>query len=212
MKRILIALLTAVIAASLLSGCSYFRKRTERKNSEYKMAVEERPLEVPPGLDMPNTSGALTIPQAGGSTASASGATSSSAEAPPASASEVVGAGGQGVVLGGTGLHVNDTVDSAWSRVGLALERSGAATILSRDEAGKSYTVQTTGKTTVKPGWFRRAITFGQAETKKTAQVQLTVRVNADGEGSKVAVEGAGDEASRDAARALLATLRERLS
>lgn len=212
-KRILIALLTAVIAASLLSGCSYFRKRTERKNSEYKMAVEERPLEVPPGLDMPNTTGALTVPQAGGSTTSASGAASSSAEAPPASSAEVIGAGGgQDVVLGGTGLHVNDTVDSAWSRVGLALERSGAATILNRDEAGKSYTVQTTGRTTVKPGWFKRAITFGQAETKKTAQVQLTVRVNADGEGSKVAVEGAADEASRDAARALLATLRERLS
>lgn len=212
MKRILIALLTAVVAASLLSGCSYFRKRTERKNNEYKMAVEERPLEVPPGLDMPNTSGALTIPQAGGSTASAPGASASSAEAPPAASSEVIAAAGQGVVLGGTGLHINDTVDSAWSRVGLALERSGAATVLSRDEAGKSYTVQTTGKTTVKPGWFKRAITLGQAETKKTAQVQLTVRVGEDGDGSKVSVEGASDEASRDAARALLATLRERLS
>lgn len=207
MKRILLASLTAILAASLVSGCSYFRHRSERKSNEYKMAVEERPLEVPPGLDAPNTSGALTIPQ--GTTASAGTA---SAETPP-TGSAVIGAdGAAGVALGGDGLRVSDTVDSTWSRVGLALERSGAATVLNRDEAAKSYTVQTTGHTTVKPGWFKRAITLGTAGTKKTAQVQLTVRVSADGGGSKVGVEGANDEASRDAAQSLLAALRERLS
>jgi uncharacterized lipoprotein len=209
-KRTVLALLTTLIAASLISGCGFLRKRTERKNNEYKTAVEERPLEVPPGLDMPSTSGALTIPAAGGS---APAATSSSTETPPA-AGETVGAGaaGSGVALGGDGLSVSDTVESTWSRVGLAMERSGAATILNRDEAGRTYTVQTTGQTTVKPGWLKRAVTLGMASTKKTAQVQLTVRVSADGAGSKVGVEGANDEASRDAARALLATLRERLS
>ena len=50
------------------------------------------------------------------------------------------------------------------------------------------------------------------AGNKVTAKVQLTVRVAADGQGSRVSVEGANDEASRDAARALLQTLRERLS
>lgn len=211
MKRTVLALLTTLIAASLISGCGFLRKRSERKNNEYKMAVEERPLEVPPGLDMPSTTGALTIPSTGGSTPAAT--TSSSAEAPPSgSETAVVGAGGAGVALGGDGLRVSDTVESTWSRVGLAMERSGAATILNRDEAGRTYTVQTTGQTTVKPGWFKRAVTLGMASKKKTAQVQLTVRVSADGAGSKVGVEGANDEASRDAARALLAALRERLS
>ncbi|MFC4822327.1 hypothetical protein [Dokdonella ginsengisoli] len=211
MKRTVLALLTTLIAASLISGCGFLRKRTERKNNEYKTAVEERPLEVPPGLDMPSTTGALTIPAAGGAAPAA--ATSSSAETPPAAGeTAVAAAAGSGVALGGDGLSVSDTVESTWSRVGLAMERSGAATILNRDEAGRTYTVQTTGQTTVRPGWFKRAVTLGMASTKKTAQVQLTVRVSAEGVGSKVGVEGANDEASRDAARALLAALRERLS
>lgn len=211
MKRIVLALLTAIIAASLLSGCGFLRKRAERKNNEYKMAVEERPLEVPPGLDMPSTTGSLTIPAAGGA---APAAVAGTTETPPAAGSTaVVGASGTpGAALGGDGLRVADNVESTWSRVGLALERSGAATIVNRDEAGRTYTVQTTGQTTVKPGWFKRAVTLGMASTKKTAQVQLTVRVSADGSASKVGVEGANDEASRDAAHALLATLRERLN
>ncbi len=207
MKRIFLIALTAILSASLLSGCSFFRQRAERKNNEYRMAVEERPLEVPPGLDTPGSSGALTIPQAGSApTTQAARAT----DAPPVAAA---GAGATaGVVLGSGDLHMKDTVDSAWARVGLALERSGAATVLDRDESAKTYTVQTTGKTTVKPGWLKRAVTLGMADTKKTAQVQLTVRVGEDGDGARVSVEGANDEASRDAARALLATLRERLS
>jgi uncharacterized lipoprotein len=211
-KRTVLALLTTLIAASLISGCGFLRKRTERKNNEYKMAVEERPLEVPPGLDMPNTTGALTIPSAGGSAPAATTASSSSETPPAAGEAAVAGAAGAGAALGGDGLRVSDTVESTWSRVGLAMERSGAATILNRDEAGRTYTVQTTGQTTVKPGWFKRAVTLGMASKKKTAQVQLTVRVSADGAGSKVGVEGANDEASRDAARALLSALRERLS
>jgi uncharacterized lipoprotein len=114
--------------------------------------------------------------------------------------------------LSGNGLSVSDAVANTWSRVGLALERSGAATIVNRDDAGYTYTVETTGTTTTKPGWFKRAITLGRAGNKTTARVQLTVRVAAEGSGSRVSVEGADDEASRDAARALLQTLRERLS
>lgn len=207
-------LLTAIVAASLLSGCGFLRRHSERKNNEYKQAVESRPLEVPPGLDMPSGSGALTIPAGGTTAVPAAGAAASSTDTPPAAGSaSVAGASGApGVSLGGDGLRVADSVESTWSRVGLALDRSGAATVLNRDEAGRTYTVQTTGQTSVKPGWFKRAITLGMASKKTTAQVQLTVRVSADGAASKVGVEGANDEASRDAARALLATLRERLS
>ena len=119
---------------------------------------------------------------------------------------------GAGASIGGNGLSVADSVESTWARVGLALERSGAATILSRDGASRTYTVQTTGQATSKPGWFKRVITLGHAGGTTTAQVQLTVRVVADGASSKVAVEGATDEASQNAARALLATLQQRLT
>jgi uncharacterized lipoprotein len=121
-------------------------------------------------------------------------------------------AAGQGVELAGDGLRVADGIESTWSRVGLALERSGAATVLGRDEAARTYTVQTTGHATSKPGWFKRAITLGRGGTQSTSQVQLTIRVNADGNGSRVGIEGGNDDASKDAARTLLTTLRQRLS
>jgi len=188
-----------------------------KKDTEYKTSVEEKPLEVPPDLDRPNASGALTIPPVGAAVASsASTGASAPGEAPAAAVGSTAPAtavqAGPGATLSGDGLHVNDTVDSAWTRVGLALERSGAATVLARDEAGRSFDVQTTGQTTTRPGWFKRAITLGMAKNKTTAQVRLKVRVVADGNGSKVAIEGANDEASQDAARSLLNTLKQRLS
>ncbi len=198
-------LLAAVVAGSLLSGCGFFHKHFDRKEPEYRKSVQERPLEVPPDLDMPSNSGALVIPAAGTS----SSAASSSAPPSVAVSSDAAAAG---VSIGGDGLRVTDSVESTWSRVGLALERSGAATILGRDEAAHAYTVETTGQTTAKAGWLKRAVTLGHATKKVTAKVQLTVRVSADGDGSKVGVEGATDEASRDAARSLLASLRQRLS
>ncbi len=117
-----------------------------------------------------------------------------------------------GATLSGDGLVVADAVASTFRRVGFALERSGAAKVLGHDEAASTYSVETTGQTTTRPGWFKRAITLGHARNKVTARVQLTVRVSAAGNGSRVSIEGANDEASRDAARALLTTLRERLS
>ena len=206
----------AVIASCLLAGCGFFNRHFQKKNDEYKTSVQERPLEVPPDLDKPNTASALVIPAPGGAApatpadASAPAATTAApatSSAPPAAVSTA-----PGVTLSADGLQIADAVDNAWNRVGLALERSGAATVLARDEAGRSFDVQTTGQTTSKPGWFKRTITLGMAKSKTTAQVRLKVRVNADGTGSKVTVEGANDEASQDAARALLATLKQRLS
>jgi hypothetical protein len=105
-----------------------------------------------------------------------------------------------------------DSVDSTWNRIGLAIERSGAATILARDEAQRTFDVQTTGQVVEKPGWFKKTITLGMAKGKTTAQVKLKLRVAAEGNGSKVTVEGASDDASREAAQALLSTLKSRLS
>jgi uncharacterized lipoprotein len=132
--------------------------------------------------------------------------------AAPADASAAAVAAPTPAVLTGDALHVADTVDSTWNRVGLALERSGAATVLARDEAGRSYDVQTAGQVTSKPGWFKKVVTLGMAKGTTTAQVRLKLRVTAEGDGSKVGVEGAADEASKNAAQALLATLKQRLS
>jgi uncharacterized lipoprotein len=209
-----------VAAGSLLGGCSWFHRHSEKQANEYKASVQERPLEVPPDLDKPNTAGALTIPEAG-SPAAASVATapadaSSGAEAPvasaPGAAAPASGEAAPPALLSADGLHVMDSVDSTWNRVGLAIERSGAATILARDEAQRTFDVQTTGQVVQKPGWFKKAITLGMAKGKTTAQVKLKLRVAAEGNGSKVTVEGASDDASREAAQALLSTLKSRLS
>jgi uncharacterized lipoprotein len=215
-RRIIYALLTTLALTSLLSGCGFIHRHFDRKDDSYKKSVNERPLEVPPDLDTPNSSGALVVPAAGSGGASTAPAAVSEAPATAApttsGAPPAVAAPAGAVAIGGDSLGVADSVESTWSRVGLALERSGAAKILGRDEANRTYTVQTTGQTTAKPGWFKRVVTLGMAGGKTTAQVQLTVRVSADGNTSKVGVEGATDEASQDAARALLATLRQRLS
>jgi uncharacterized lipoprotein len=219
-RRDIRALAISLTAASLLAGCGWFHSH---RNEEYKKSVEERPLEVPPDLDRPNTTGALTIPGAGTGSAAATvsgGATAAPGEAPSAAPSMAAGEAGaaataaapSSAVLSEDGLHVADTVDSTWNRVGLAMERSGAATILGRDEAGRSYDVQTAAQVTAKPGWFKKIVTLGMAKGTTTAQVRLTLRVLAEGDGSKVVVEGANDDASRQAAQALLATLKQRLS
>ena len=210
MKRDFLALPAALAAVVLLGGCNFFHRQADRHANDYKSAHESRPLEVPPDLDSPNGSAALTIPAAGAPAPAASGTVSESPAGMAATPPTVVA--GSGATLSGDGLAVADSPSSTWTRVGLALERSGAATITGRDESASTYAVETTGQTTTRPGWFKRAITLGHAGNKVTAKVQLVVRVAADGQGSRVSVEGANDEASRDAARALLQTLRERLS
>ena len=211
------ALAILVAAGSLLGGCSWFHRHSEKQANEYKTGVQERPLEVPPDLDKPSTAGALTIPEVGSPAAPVGTAPADVAAAPAGTAAPVAAAPAAGeaappALLGADGLHVMDSVDSTWNRVGLAIERSGAATVLARDEAQRTFDVQTTGQVVEKPGWFKKTITLGMAKGKTTAQVKLKLRVAAEGNGSKVTVEGASDEASQQAAQALLSTLKSRLS
>ncbi|MBN8726827.1 MAG: hypothetical protein J0H15_03885 [Xanthomonadales bacterium] len=207
-------------AATLLGGCGFMREHFGRKDPAYQQAPQDRPLEVPPDLDRPTESSALTIPPASSGSpqvlvlgAPPEAASTAPPPGPAAAAAAPAAPIAPGVAIDGGALRVNDTVESTFARVGLALERSGAASITTRDDAGHAYAVETTGQAAgEEPGWFKRAITFGQAGKKGTARVPLTVRVSADGTGSRVTIEGASDEASREAARALMATLRQRLS
>jgi uncharacterized lipoprotein len=211
--------LTIAVSASLLASCGWFDRHFHHENDEYKTSVQERPLEVPPDLDKPNTSGALTIPDTSATATTAPVATSGASEPPtaapvgtaPATEAPATAASAP-AILSGDALHISDTVDSVWNRVGLAMERSGAATIVARDEAGRTYDVQTTQQVTEKPGWFKKTITLGMAKGKTTVQAKLKLRVTAEGDGSKVSVEGATDDASKQAAQALLSTIKQRLT
>ena len=56
--------LMLVAASALMSGCHLFGKLNPDCHSrqEYQHALSAPPLKVPPGLDTPNTAGALVIP------------------------------------------------------------------------------------------------------------------------------------------------------
>ncbi len=53
-----------VLAASLLSGCGFFRASSQncRDDTVYLGAREEAPLRIPPGLEAPDTRNALKVP------------------------------------------------------------------------------------------------------------------------------------------------------
>jgi len=56
--------LMLVSASALMSGCHLFTKLNPDCHSrqDYQNALSAPPLKVPPGLDSPNTAGALVIP------------------------------------------------------------------------------------------------------------------------------------------------------
>jgi uncharacterized lipoprotein len=209
-KKNIALVLAAIALLSLLGGCSYLRTKFGSKSDAYKNSSQARPLEVPPDLDAPNRSGALQIPEPGASTATV--ATDGSAPAPlvpPAAAPPMSAAAS----LGGDGLQVADTLANTWVRVGLALERSGIATIQARDEAARSYEIRATGQKTRRPGLLKRVVTLGMAGDKTVATpVNLRVVVSGSDGASKVTVQGAATESDTSAARQVLDTLRQRLN
>lgn len=210
MKRTLAIAVSAIVLLPLLGGCQTLRAKFGNKHDAYKTSEQARPLEVPPDLDSPNRSGALVIPDVG--TAASTSAVSDSAvpdalivpaSAPPVDAQN----------LAGDGIQVADSLASTWRRVGLAIERSGVATIQSRDEAARTYEINTVGKKTRSPGFFKKVFTLGMARDKSIeSAVALRVRVGGSDGASTVAVEGAAGEAGADAAAQVLDVLRQRMN
>ncbi|MBS0556125.1 MAG: hypothetical protein JSR27_01790 [Proteobacteria bacterium] len=196
--------ISLIAVAWLLGGCSWFHRSDTHY---YDKARETRPLEVPPDLDAPVSSDALSIPQPGASGAAQTAAQPGSA--PPS-----------GAILGGGNLRIADTVDHAWQRVGLALERAQAGTISARDATAHTYTLEVAGLRAPAPAaaapehhWYSRILhPFGggaKAASSDGGPVsgKLTVTVGADGDGARVEVNG-----PEEAARRVLEILRERLS
>lgn len=205
-KRNLSIVLCVIAAASVLSGCGYMRSKFGTKPDRYKNSEQGRPLEVPPDLERPNTTGALVIPEVGSPARAAAADSTASVDRVPA----------MGAAMGsGTadGFSVADSVESTWSRVGLALERSGIATIEARDASAHSYSIRASGKTTKPAGLLKRMVTFGKGSGKQVSSSEpLTVRIVEEADGSRVKVEGGSSEANRDAARKVIDVLRQRLS
>src|ERR1700754_1844979 len=122
-RRDIRALAIVVTAGSLLGVCSWFHRHAEKQENEYKTGVQERPLDVPPDLDKPNTAGALTIPEIGSPGAAPAATTAAPADGSGAPAAVETPTGtaaapatadvaASPALLGADGLHVMDTVDS----------------------------------------------------------------------------------------------------
>ena len=118
--RASVAVLLASTATVLLGGCSWFSKGPK---GDYALAAEERPLEVPPDLNLPDTSGAMALPPAGGA---APRPQQAPAAAPAASPS---------------GFTVPGTRDAVFAQVGAALEGIEGVTIASRAQLLGTYDV-----------------------------------------------------------------------
>ncbi len=109
--------LALVLLVVSVAGCSWFKKGAK---GDYALAPEARPLEVPPDLTLPNTSGAMQVPAAGQPAASAT----------PAAAG---------------GFNVAGTRDEAFARVGEALAGVEGVTIASRAQLLGTYDVSYEG-------------------------------------------------------------------
>ena len=113
-------LLGAVVVAMMsASGCHWVKSRFSSK-SDYTQSPESRPLEVPPDLNPPDTSGATAIPAA-----SALGAAASTGDA---------------------GFTMADSSTNLWPRIGAALAQIDGVTINGRAEALGSYDVSYQGQ------------------------------------------------------------------
>lgn len=210
MKRILIPML--LLTAVALAGCQTIKAHNpfRHKAPDYQAAQQEKPLEVPPGMDQPPTAEALTIPNAGSGSApggtavpamTTPSATAMTTTAPPAA--EVPPAAAAGA--NGAGLQLSDTPDSAYHRVGLALARSDVGQVTAHDDTSHTYQVAVNSTVTVKSegGFFHRL--FHHSHTENVTGT-VTVSVAPQGTGSMVQATGNPDAAAR-----VMAVLRQRL-
>lgn len=160
------AALALLCACTLVAapGCSWFRGK-----SDYASSPQTRPLEVPPDLDAPVVDPARQVPEV----APAAAGSSARSTAVPTAADEVL---------------VQDTVESTFRRLGLALERTDGVTVEDSAELLSVYTVRYQGES-------------------------FLLRVQAaDGGGSRIsAVAADGTPLAGGSSAALLGALRQRL-
>lgn len=105
--------------ASASTGCSWFKSKSK---SDYSASRESQPLEVPPGLNLPDTSGATALPSVSGAT----------------------GTGSRGGVASDITLPGNAATN--YPRIGSALEGIDGVVINGRAEALGSFDVTYQGE------------------------------------------------------------------
>lgn len=115
LMRTLLVGAVVLALASASTGCRWFKHK-----SNYTASREAQPLEVPPGLDLPDTSAATALP-----TASALGS-------------------GRAEV--GTDIRLSGSATEAYPRIGAALEGIEGVVINGRAEALGSYDVTYKGQ------------------------------------------------------------------
>jgi len=191
MKRLTLTLL--LLAPIALTGCQTIKAHNPFRHKEpaYKSAQQERPLEVPPGMDQPATSEALAIPDAGTGAASAAGTVPPpETNAPPAVSPAVAG------TATSNSLTLTDTPASAYHRVGLALSRSDIGQVTAHDDNALTYQVAVDTVATKKSegGFFHRIFHRSKSET---VQGSVTVSVTPSGTGSLVSAQGSADAVAR---------------
>lgn len=122
------ALVAIALAAVLLSsaGCGWFRGK-----ERYLDATENRPLELPPGLDRPVVDPAMAVPTVSAVAPAAGTAPTSVPSAAPAAAAS---------------LMLDDTAENAFRRVGLALGRIDGVTVGGNSPLLGTYEVQYRGQ------------------------------------------------------------------
>lgn len=126
------ALVVTVFASS---GCGWIRSKWGNEGA-YQESRQNQPLEVPPGLDVPSTAGAVSIPDAPAGAAMA---------APGEGVPSDVGAAPAGNVAGIESFTLSDSVESSWRRIGIALGKIEGATIGDRAQLLNSYEVSYQG-------------------------------------------------------------------
>lgn len=117
------AVLPALVAVVLVtSGCSWFRK----DHALYADSPENRPLEVPPDLDRPGTTGAMTLPDQSPMVTRSGMEASSGASAP---------------APGAAGFAVAADRDEVFERVGQVLAATPGASVAGSAQLLGTYDV-----------------------------------------------------------------------
>jgi uncharacterized lipoprotein len=187
MKRPLLLPLL-VLATLTLAGCQTIKAHNPFRHTEpdYKTAQQERPLEMPPGMDAPPSTDALMIPDSG-SAAPGVAAQSGSDAAPAATAPASTG----------NSLTLTDAPDSVYHRVGLALSRGDVGAVTAHDDTAHTYDVAVDSVVVAKKsegGFFHRLFHRNHNETVKGT---VTVSVEPSGAGSVVTAQGNADAVAR---------------
>ncbi|WP_242106866.1 hypothetical protein [Luteimonas aquatica] len=128
LRPLVVALVAVAVFGS--SGCSWFRK----KNDLYAMSPESRPLEVPPDLNLPDTSGAMKLGSGEGQSVSRS-----SLPTAPTTAAPV------GPASSASGFTVQGERDAVFAKVGDALAATTGVVIASKAQILGTYDVDYEG-------------------------------------------------------------------